>query len=87
VEIHPDGFDDHYTVEAIVAKRYVVSSTRRGRSKPRPEWQIKWLGYSEMTWEPRQHITRSEELKRMFAAFERDWAARGTPTPTVLLPR
>lgn len=87
VEIHPDGFDDHYTVEDIVAKRYVVSSTKRGRGKPRPEWQVQWQGYSEMTWEPKSHITRSEELKRMFAAFERDWAARGTPTPTVVIPR
>jgi hypothetical protein len=42
-----------FTVETILAKKVL---------KAQEFFQIKWLGYEETTWEPRNHLSKCQEL-------------------------
>ena len=52
-----DG-EEEYEVEAILLHRDVA-----GRDRPRREYLVKWLGYSELdnTWEPEDHLNNAQE--------------------------
>jgi hypothetical protein len=83
VEFYPEGHDDHFLLERILAKRYAVSSAAalaKG-TKGRAQWQIQWSD-GTTSWEPKKNISRTAALRRILADFERAWARSGRATPT-----
>ena len=67
----PDEDAGEYEVEAIQDVRWVPARTRSARR--RKEYQVKWRGYDEPTWEP------VEQLKcgRLLYEFDKSARARG----------
>jgi transposase InsO family protein len=54
--------DDTFDVEAIVAHRWNPSARRL-------EWEVKWVGYNDTTWEPRTNLTNNEYFKRYIMKY------------------
>ena len=54
-----DDEELEYSVERIVRRRYVHNG--------KAEYQIKWTGYENLTWEPLENLTNCHELVEEFS--------------------
>ena len=70
-----DNEEEEYEVEAILASREGEEET---------EFQVKWKGYEEPTWEPESHLT-CDELLRDFKRKKRNRVAQGTRSKLSIL--
>jgi len=64
--------EDEYEVEKILEVKYT-----KVRGKPQQYFKVKWLGYNESTWEPRENLFCEEMVEQFLAKNKKKSGKKG----------
>ncbi|KAL9052138.1 MAG: hypothetical protein Q9162_005599 [Coniocarpon cinnabarinum] len=63
-EEEEDDDEEEYAVEKIIRHKYV------GKTKPKLQYEVKWIGWEETTWEPQENLDNCpDELQEYYTAI------------------